>query len=66
LLAEVTIREGKYHQVKRMFEAVDNRVIELKRVSFAGILLDESLAPGEYRRLNQDELALIDNLLSKD
>jgi len=66
LLAEVTIREGKYHQVKRMFEAVGNRVIELKRVSFAGILLDESLSPGEYRRLNQDELALIDNLLSKD
>lgn len=66
LLVEITIREGKYHQIKRMFEVVDNRVLELKRVSFAGILLDENLAPGEYRRLNEEELALIDNLLSKD
>jgi len=66
LTAEVTIREGKYHQVKRMFEAVGNTVLSLKRVSFAGIKLDESLAPGEYRRLNEDELALINNLLSKD
>jgi len=66
LMAEVTIREGKYHQVKRMFEAVGVTVLSLKRVSFAGIGLDESLAPGEYRRLNEEELALISNLLSKD
>ena len=64
--AEVVIREGKFHQVKRMFEAVGVKVLSLKRVIFAGIDLDEGLAPGEYRRLNEDEMNIIWNLISKD
>lgn len=66
LLAQVTIKEGKYHQVKRMFAAVGINVLALKRVSFAGIALDEVLAPGEYRRLTDAELDKVSNLLSKD
>lgn len=54
--ARITITEGKYHQVKRMFKAVGNRVDALKRVSFAGLELDGSLAPGEYRELCTKEL----------
>jgi 16S rRNA pseudouridine516 synthase len=64
--AEVTIREGKFHQIKRMFEALNIKVLSLKRVTFAGISLDENLKEGEYRRLNQEELDIISNLLSKD
>ncbi len=42
----VTLHEGKYHQVKKMFMSLSNEVVSLKRISFAGILLDESLQPG--------------------
>jgi len=63
---EVTIREGKFHQVKRMFETLGIKVLALKRVTFAGIKLDENLKPGEYRRLNEAEMTIISNLLSKD
>jgi 16S rRNA pseudouridine516 synthase len=63
---KVTIFEGKFHQVKRMFAALGIKVISLKRVEFAGLALDTSLAEGEYRRLNDDELKIIVNLLSKD
>lgn len=58
LVSEVrlTIHEGKFHQVKRMFEAVGCRVIYLKRLSMGSLVLDETLAPGEYRRLTDDEL----------
>jgi len=52
----LTIHEGKFHQVKRMFEAVGCRVIYLKRLSMGSLVLDETLAPGEYRRLTDDEL----------
>lgn len=51
----VTLSEGKYHQVKKMFLSCGYRVIELKRMSFAGILLDENLNYGEYRCLNKNE-----------
>lgn len=56
-LSEVllTIREGKFHQVKRMFEAVGMKVVYLKRLQMGPLELDESLAPGEYRRLTQEE-----------
>ena len=64
--AGVVIREGKFHQIKRMFEAIGANVTTLKRVAFAGISLDESLAPGEYRRLNEIEMDIISNLLSKE
>ena len=52
----ITITEGKYHQVKRMFEAVDKQVIYLKRISMGSLKLDETLKPGEYRALREDEL----------
>jgi len=65
-LAEVIIREGKFHQVKRMFEAIGKNVVSLRRVRFADIVLDESLAPGEYRRLNDNEMAVIANIITKD
>lgn len=53
----LTIQEGKYHQVKRMFEAMGCRVVYLKRLSMGPLVLDETLLPGEYRRLTQEELA---------
>ncbi len=52
---ELTIREGKFHQVKRMFEAVEKRVLYLKRIRMGALCLDESLKPGEYRRLTKEE-----------
>ena len=52
----LTIHEGKFHQVKRMFEAVGCHVVYLKRLSMGSLVLDETLAPGEYRRLTDDEL----------
>lgn len=54
--AEITIREGKFHQVKRMFGAVGAEVTYLKRLSMGPLSLDPGLAPGEYRRLTPDEL----------
>lgn len=55
----ITITEGKFHQVKKMFLAVDNHVEYLKRVSFAGIDLDEGLELGQYRQLCTKELEKI-------
>ncbi len=54
---KLTITEGKYHQVKRMFAAVDKKVLELKRCSIGQLQLDKSLAPGELRELTNAELA---------
>ena len=53
---ELTIHEGKFHQVKRMFEAVGKEVVYLKRLSMGGLVLDPGLAPGEYRELTEDEI----------
>jgi 16S rRNA pseudouridine516 synthase len=55
----LSIHEGKYHQVKRMFAAVGHHVIALHRESIGSIVLDPSLAPGEYRNLTTDEIASI-------
>ena len=55
----VTIREGKYHQIKRMFEAVGREVLYLKRLSMGPLALDESLPPGAYRRLTEQEESAI-------
>lgn len=52
----LTIQEGKFHQVKRMFEAVDKKVIYLKRLSMGTLRLDENLKLGEYRTLTEEEL----------
>lgn len=58
-LVEIKICEGKYHQIKRMFAAAGNGVIELKRTKMGNLSLDEDLAEGECRRLNEAEVALI-------
>lgn len=60
---KVTIKEGKFHQVKRMFEAVDKRVIYLKRLSMGPISLDDNLESGEYRELNDREMQLLEEYL---
>ena len=52
----ITIREGRYHQIKRMAEAVGNRVTYLKRMSMGSLSLPENLPPGEYRRLTPEEV----------
>ena len=56
----VTIQEGKYHQVKRMFESVGKKVVYLKRLSMGNLKLDESLELGEYRELTDEEVKLIE------
>lgn len=53
---ELTIHEGKFHQVKRMFESVGKKVVYLKRLSMGNLKLDESLALGAYRELTIDEI----------
>ena len=57
--ARLTISEGKYHQVKRMFAAVGNRVEELHRESVGAIVLDPELAEGEYRELTAEEVGSV-------
>lgn len=52
----LTIHEGKFHQVKRMFEVIGKPVVHLKRISFGSLELDEKLAPGEFRRLADEEI----------
>lgn len=59
---ELTIREGKFHQVKRMFEAVGKEVIYLKRLSMGGLKLDPSLKIGDYRKLTQEEVDYLKSL----
>lgn len=56
---QLTIHEGKFHQVKRMFEAVGCSVTYLKRLSMGPLALDEKLAPGEYRRLTDEEINML-------
>lgn len=56
---ELTITEGKFHQVKRMFEAVGKKVIYLKRISMGPLKLDDSLSLGEYRELSEEEINLL-------
>ena len=55
----ITLTEGKYHQIKRMVAAEDNRVMTLERISFGGIPLDKSLARGEWRYLTEEEISLL-------
>lgn len=56
---EVTLREGKHHQVKRMIAAVGGHVAHLKRLSIGPLRLDESLAPGTYRELTEEEVSML-------
>jgi len=55
-LGRVTVQEGKFHQVKRMFSAVGREVIQLHRESFGSLRLDPALPVGEWRELTDDEL----------
>ena len=55
----VTIYEGRYHQVKRMFHAIDNEVLALKRIRIGDLQLDSTLASGEYRHLTQQDFKLL-------
>ena len=53
--AEITIQEGRFHQVKRMFHALGKEVIYLKRLRMGSLVLDETLKPGQYRKLTEEE-----------
>lgn len=55
----LTIHEGRFHQVKRMLQAIDNQVLTLERVSFGPLSLDPSLPRGAYRTLTEEELAAL-------
>ncbi|WP_124727385.1 pseudouridine synthase [Staphylospora marina] len=60
----LTVYEGKFHQVKRMFEAVGKKVTFLKRVAMGPLVLDPDLEPGEYRELSEEEVNALKNASS--
>ncbi len=62
----ITIREGRYHQIKRMFATEGLTVTYLKRLSMGPLTLDPSLDPGEYRQLKSDELYKLKNTYMED
>ena len=57
----MTITEGKYHQIKKMFLSIDNEVVSLKRIQFGNLVLDERLKEGQYRLLTQQEINILLN-----
>lgn len=59
---KLTIMEGKYHQVKRMFESIGMEVVYLKRLTMGPLVLDEDLELGEYRELTDDELRALEEI----
>ncbi|HLS09410.1 pseudouridine synthase [Lentibacillus sp.] len=61
----VTITEGKFHQVKRMFEAVGKKVVYLKRIQMGNIMLDDNLEPGDFRELEDTEVESLKKSRSK-
>ena len=61
----ITIREGKFHQIKRMFQAVGMEVLYLKRIRMGSLVLDPLLAPGEYRRLTNEEVQSLQSYKQK-
>ena len=63
--ASITISEGKFHQVKKMFLSVGVKVVSLKRVQFGDFTLGPELAEGQFRPLNPEELEVIKNYLEK-
>lgn len=60
------ISEGKFHQIKRMFKALGNEVLELRRIAMGDVFLDSSLKPGEYRSLKPSEFELFLNKITKN
>lgn len=63
---QLTIQEGKFHQVKRMFEAIDKKVLYLKRLRMGTLVLDEKLASGEYRKLTEKEIEDLKNDIKRN
>lgn len=59
----IILHEGKFHEIKRIFLALDNEVVQLKRIRMKNLVLDESLEPGEYRPLTEEELTELKQLL---
>lgn len=59
----VTIKEGKFHQIKRMFESVNRNVTYLKRLTMGPLELDESLELGQYRELNEEEMSILEKYM---
>lgn len=59
---EVVIQEGKFHQIKRMFATRGMEVLYLKRLTMGPLILDDTLEPGEYRRLTNEELQALKSL----
>ena len=57
---EISVTEGKFHQIKRMFQAVCNKITYLERIRFADIPLDTTLARGEWRELTEEERAILE------
>ena len=57
---EITVTEGKYHQIKRMFQAVGSEILSLERIAFGGLPLDPSLARGEWRLLTDEEIKILE------
>lgn len=55
----ITVTEGKYHQIKRMFHAVGSEILYLERLTFAGLTLDRTLERGEWRELTDAEIAIL-------
>ena len=58
---ELTLTEGRFHQVKRMFYALGCKVLYLKRVSIGGVMLDPGLDTGAFRALTTEELDILKN-----
>lgn len=57
----ITLTEGKYHQIKRMLEALDNKITYLERITFGNLILDKELDRGEWRYLTEEEIAVLKN-----
>ncbi|NLV87802.1 MAG: rRNA pseudouridine synthase [Tissierellia bacterium] len=58
----LTIQEGKFHQVKRMFQSIGMKVLYLKRITMGNLILDENLGLGQYRELTDGEISLLKNI----
>lgn len=63
---EILLKEGKYHQIKRMLGAMGNRIVTLKRISFGPLAWDDSLQPGEWRHLREDEVLALQKAVIKE
>ena len=57
----ITLTEGKYHQIKRMLEALNNKITYLERIRFGNLTLDGTLSRGEWRYLTESEIAELES-----